>query len=1563
MTDQIHATYRPHPFRNERTTRTFAPGSTLADVIAAVGFVNPTVEIDGCGVPPALWSKTYPKTGTAVVVRERPDGLLESVGAFVYFVLGFEGFTGAVVTYAITGTIYAATAYGLSLAVNSLAQSLLPDADRDPLAGGTTSPSLRGAGNELRPGAPFPELLGRLRFFPPLGGQPFTEIVGSDTYVRALYVLSKGEIEVLDAGADILLGELPISEMQGTMYQLRTGAPGDDPIELYTRQAEQQNVSIGFETVPSNTNAVTGEWQTLRTSGEVDELAVEIQHPALFRVNESGSNRTYRFRIDLEYRKVGEMDWLVAVDADAFSGATNRGAVIGDQIEFSGHITSPFLSGFSWRVPETGQYDVRMRRIETEPSNNRPGGGDVSVVVADFTWRALKGFADGLPILPSAEGVATLAVRIRLDDQSGGFIQALSVKATRMLPVYDPGNLLGLGIDANGWTVANAATRNPAAAFRHVWKGMLRTPVAESVLDYDAIGAFFDNCETDGYRFDQYIDFESPATQLAGQIAGAGFGSFEVGRGGKIGVVEDRAKANVVQAITAHNSRGLSLTRTYPDPVHAVRVTFQNEDEGYEPNSEIIVYDDGYSEDGSEGTQVATELVSIALSGVVEPAAAYRHGRRLLATGRLRPRRYVVEMDLEKHVARRGDRVKLNHRSALLGEGSGRVRDLARATLDTADNDADWAGRSSNTISEENEGALFFLKSVASGVTTQLGFTYDPAGTFTLTGRLFAFKIRLSQAAWDQLDFDSGVVVALDDGGDADEFALGTLQIPSPDAWHQIVIDPHHDTPLVEEGIDYSAVDLVGVWVAGSFDLDDGAEISIDLVQTMFPTVLVLDEPVTFEWDKSYVLQLRVIDPAAPDRYTLVEAAVTNQLDPHDDPLATTTVVLSAAPTPYPRPGDLFMFGRTALVSLDALVAAVNESSANYATVELVDYAPAIFTADAEIPVFTPGTSSPVPIGFRGPSQPIIVEIVTDERALAVSRTGTLTPTARILISGQHDPGRPTTEFYQVQTRRSLIVDENGDFVDIEEPWESRPVEVVNATTIVVKEIDEGTYYDFRVRGVATNGATSRWATLADVLVSGKTNPPPDVSNVRIENGNLWWDLPFEPLDLAGFRVRLAEGANTQWNDGAPLSPNDVPGPPLPISHIPGGTKTFMVRAIDTSRNLSVGMGFVTRDLGDPLVENVLRTQDEHAAGFLGPKNQTELDAGDLVTSGESDAFWTDPSAPFWSDDRGDPFWGESTYYEGTYLASFEVVAEDLPGALLTEIESASGYRAESRRVYRYDDAEATTGWSQAGFGGAPSVDATNFREGAGSVRVTTASELPNYLLRSLSPAVDIRGLWVEFYVRLHADTIDEENGFWVRLTDVDAVSAVFQLGTNNLTALGDDWYLVRFRPSTVEPDAIDYATLASIRLESNVVSGLTSSSCFINVDRLAIAGDWAAWPGRLADPVVGFYDLRLTLFGGNVEGRISAFDISVDAPDIYEYLDSYTLPSAAPNRLPITRTFRAITNVSLTLEDNGVGARTVLIIDKGIGGPPLTDGPEIEILSSAGANVAGRVDAVLQGY
>jgi hypothetical protein len=168
--------------------------------------------------------------------------------------------------------------------------------------------------------------------------------------------------------------------------------------------------------------------------------------------------------------------------------------------------------------------------------------------------------------------------------------------------------------------------------------------------------------------FDRVIDFNIPLQDLLRDIASAGFASPSY-LDDKWTVVIDRPRTSVIQHFSPRNINNFQGSLLYPDTPEALRVRFNNQEEGF-LEDEFIVYDDGFN---SSNTSV---YQNVTFPGVVRYENVYKLGRYFLASQKLRPEVFSFEIDVENLVATRGDLCRLSHDAALIGQVSGRISDV-----------------------------------------------------------------------------------------------------------------------------------------------------------------------------------------------------------------------------------------------------------------------------------------------------------------------------------------------------------------------------------------------------------------------------------------------------------------------------------------------------------------------------------------------------------------------------------------------------------------------------------------------------------------------------------------------------------------------------------------------------------------------------------------------------------------------------------------------------------------------------------------------------------------------
>lgn len=641
----------PLPFSNKQVCTQVPAGSTLAhmvDVATPAAFdgapVGAVVMINGEVIPRAYWGQIRPKQGTLINIRIVPTGgggggkknpiaTLLSIAVMVAAPYVAGAILGTAIT---TSTTLGATlltkgvtaAIGIvgSLAINAIAPPPSPSVPAYSSGSGLGNPAesptqfIEGAQNSITPFGVIPVNLGRNRMFPLQAARPFTELQGNDQYVRQLFTYGYGD--ALDI-SELKIGETDISEFDNFEIEHKTSGNLHEGVALYSNDVFQDDYSILMD--------ASAGWITRTTQLNADEVILDfIFSQGLVLYSSAGTRNTAIVEYEIEYSPAGQDSWQ-----SIFNG------------EIRGSQKEALRKAHRFVFPETGQYDIRVKRNSPDSTSDR--------LIDTMLFTTLKTVTYQTPV--TLDGINGTAVRIKATDQLNGALSQFNCMVGTHLPDYDA----SLGI----WVTR--ATSNPASIYRYVLQGMPNARrLADERIDIAALEDWHTHCENEGYTYNRIIDFDISVNGLLRDVASAGAASPAI-VDGKRTVVIDREKPIITQMVTPRNSWDYKGEMTYPVLPHAFRVQFRNEDKGLKLD-EIIVYDDGY--DASN----ASEFEVLELQYCTNAALAFKTGRRHIASVRLRPETHSFMMDIENIVCLRGDRILLEHDAPLIGIGDGRIK-------------------------------------------------------------------------------------------------------------------------------------------------------------------------------------------------------------------------------------------------------------------------------------------------------------------------------------------------------------------------------------------------------------------------------------------------------------------------------------------------------------------------------------------------------------------------------------------------------------------------------------------------------------------------------------------------------------------------------------------------------------------------------------------------------------------------------------------------------------------------------------------------------------------------
>lgn len=625
--DDIRVYCAPHPLRDERHLLRAPAGSTVAEIvdlaIAATGSPCPASDFvvllsgveasagDGQQVLPEFWHRVRPKPGTSVAMRPVPKAPL--VGLLVPTLTGLLG--GGLFASFAAQLIVAGLMFGVKFLLNKL---FAPKERNDQQIQPKASYSITGSRNQMAPDGVIPVIYGTHRVAPYLAAQPYTETVGDDQYLRQLFIVGYGPLDI----TEVKIGETPISHFDGVDIQIKEGYADDTATTIVPRQPFQQNLSIDLLNADG--------FHSLTTPDNIQRIHIDLIWPQGLMYINPNDRYDMGSAIQWRYREVGTTPWTT------FS----RQYVAKTQDVIRKTLTADVAAG---------QYEVEVRKLNA----------DIVAVSGDFIfdkvqWSALRTFRFHQPIT-FPKPLALIAIRIKGTGQLNGIIDTLNCVASSRVTAYT----------TSGW-VANTISSNPAAMFRHALQHRSNPkPVPDRRIDLNSLINWHQYCVANGFTYKKPVMAQVSVFDQLQEICAAGRAS-PVFKDGKWSAVWDEQNPPVVQMFTPSNSWGFEGSKEYQDPPHAFRMRFVNASKGF-IDDERTVYDDGYT------AATATKFQRFEMPGVTDATSIWKHGRYHIAQARLRPEVYTLNTDLEGLVLTRGDRVRVQHDLPLIGLGSGRV--------------------------------------------------------------------------------------------------------------------------------------------------------------------------------------------------------------------------------------------------------------------------------------------------------------------------------------------------------------------------------------------------------------------------------------------------------------------------------------------------------------------------------------------------------------------------------------------------------------------------------------------------------------------------------------------------------------------------------------------------------------------------------------------------------------------------------------------------------------------------------------------------------------------------
>ena len=600
-----------------------------------------------------IWHVTKPKVGTRVVIRVVPGknalrSVLMVVVAVAAMAIG-QFWVAPFLTGAGFSTTAASIAAGLVTtgltALGALLVNALIPPSKTKTADNEDAYQISGWRNKVpAAGDVVPSIFGQIRYAPPFAATSYTEIVGDDQYIRALFNFGYGAVST----TGFRIGRTSLSEYDEVQIEVRDGRADDEPVTLYPKQVLEESVSVELARPFPRDDAGTilKAEDTIETpivrQTAVDTATVSIIiacSSGLFQASTNGTYLPVSVDIRVRQRLLGAADWS---DVETLTITSSK--------------AKPIYRQFTWNLPSRGRYEIELTRMTDERTAN--------TVSDTCLWAGLQSIRPEYPIAFS-KPIALVALRIKATYQLSGALDNFNALCQREELVYD------------GTQWAAGSSSNPASAYVLALQGDHNPfPAADEEIDWEVLADWHDWCDQKGLKFDYVAEKRSSLGDILAAICAAGRATPRHD-GVKWSVVIDRPTELVIDHISPRNSSDFSWQRTYFDPPDGFRVSFKDASNDYESNERIVPWV------GHVGAVDLTE--DLELIGKTDPDEIFIEARRRMHELEHRPDSYSAIQSGLARVATRGDHVRGSYDVLTRTQISARVKSISGALIELDD--------------------------------------------------------------------------------------------------------------------------------------------------------------------------------------------------------------------------------------------------------------------------------------------------------------------------------------------------------------------------------------------------------------------------------------------------------------------------------------------------------------------------------------------------------------------------------------------------------------------------------------------------------------------------------------------------------------------------------------------------------------------------------------------------------------------------------------------------------------------------------------------------------------
>ena len=511
-------------------------------------------------------------------------------------------------------------------------------------------PFLRGASNTLATGNSQPYIIGRHFFTPYLLSKPFYQITGEDgadeyTYTALECGFNKQILQTV-AIDDIKIKTFNSNTPQEGAYNIDAGIFAEDgkieiaqdgalltalPALNYKTESSACNDEIPHD---SDVEAGTQEYLTYTLNPYAKDVDIAITFPyGLYAINKDGDKIETQTTITPQYSLDGGATWhSFTFNNNGTATNTFKRNESTKELRFVAH--KDFTAADYATVKANGENAIYIRV--------RNGGNSGDSMIHNDCYVL---YYQSVCFDPDKSAGELVPCKI-VEDRERAFctILGLKLKATKINEdKLKKINIVTHGIartwNGTAWSATKTATRNPAA-----WVLEIETSPshpasrrADSELDLESLGEYYEHCESNGYKFDWTITQNTKKDDVLNYIMEATGACIYYDIYGRRAIAIDRPQENALAVYNPQNIINIQNKKTFGRRTDGLRIKYINsKGDLYQEDTYLVM---------REGQMLNQDslIKDITVTGITTFEHIVKYARRLMAIEVLRPKTTIIE--------------------------------------------------------------------------------------------------------------------------------------------------------------------------------------------------------------------------------------------------------------------------------------------------------------------------------------------------------------------------------------------------------------------------------------------------------------------------------------------------------------------------------------------------------------------------------------------------------------------------------------------------------------------------------------------------------------------------------------------------------------------------------------------------------------------------------------------------------------------------------------------------------------------------------------------------------